>query len=154
MKQSPLQLLSYFVPEMSFSANQLFSQEKSIEGGIESFSVEAEASQQKAPNDFPGHSWSVQMVIAQDIKEGQNFPYRFKLIIVGMFALKEGVMTDDKESQFVKVNGSSIVYGVARELMRSATCLGPWGSLIIPTVSFYESAPMQKEESAPLPKAD
>jgi preprotein translocase subunit SecB len=154
MRHSPLQLLNYFVPEMSFSANQLFNQERPIEGGIEHFSVEATASQQKAPKDFPGHSWAVEMVIAQEIKEGQNFPYRFKMTIVGMFAFKGDVMADDKENQFVKVNGSSMIYGVARELMRSTASIGPWGALIIPTVSFYENVPEQKEESASVPKAD
>jgi preprotein translocase subunit SecB len=154
MKHSPLQLLRYFVPEMSFSANQAFNPEKACESGNEQFSVEAVVTKQKALENFPGHSWSVEMVISQKIKEGQNFPYQFKLTLVGMFACKDGVMTDDIENQFVRVNGSSMLYGAARELVRLTTTLGPWGEIILPTISFYNKEATQKEQNAPVPKAD
>jgi precorrin-4 methylase len=73
---------------------------------------------------------------------------------VGIFAFLDGAVTSEKEEQFVQVNGSSILYGAAREFLRSMTTLGPWGSAIIPGVSFYEQQASLKEEMTPVAKAD
>jgi preprotein translocase subunit SecB len=154
MKNSPLQLLRYFIPEISFSANPSFDSNKECDTAMEEFSVETAVNRQTAPKGFPGHSWTIEMKISQGIKEGKNFPYRFKLVILGMFAFLDEALAEEKETQFVRVNGSSILYGAAREVLRSTTALGPWDALIIPGISFYEKQLVQKEEAAPVQESD
>jgi len=154
MKHSPLQLLRYFVPEIHCSANQAFDEDKSRDSGYDQFSVEATVSRQKSPKGFHGHSWSVEMAIQQQLKEGQNFPYQFKLIIIGIFVCNHGKMTDEAETQFVKVNGSSLLYGAACELIRSTTALGLWGELMLPTTSFYDKDAVRRELGVATPKTE
>ena len=154
MKHSPLQLLQYFVPEISFTANQTFNTEKGCEGGIEEFSVEAVAKHQAAPENFQGRSWSVEMVISQKLKDGQNLPYKFSMTLVGMFAWLDKNATSEQEAQFVRVNGSTILYATAREVIRSTTTLGPWGPVILPTLSFYDKDASKEQATSQAPKAE
>ena|SRR5579872_2914565 len=147
MKHSPLQLLRYLVPEASCSANAKFDPEKGLEGGTEQLSVTAVVSQQKAPDNFVGHSWTVEMTIFQKLKEGQNFPYKFEITLIGFFACGNGLPPAAEEERFVRVNGSSMLYGAAREIVRSLTARGPWGELFLPAISFYDQDSKAKGEA-------
>jgi preprotein translocase subunit SecB len=136
MKYSPLQLLRYLVPEVSCSANPSFDPEKDYEAGTEQLSVSAVVTQQQAPEKFTGHSWSVEMRISQKLKEGQNSPYTFEVALVGFFACGGGLPPAAEEERFVRVNGSSMLYGAAREIIRSLTARGPWGEIFLASASF------------------
>jgi len=154
MKHSPLQLVRYLVTETNYSANPNFKPDKDWVGAIESFSVESTVNRLAAEKDFPGHSWSVEMVISQKLQAEQNFPYKFQVNLVGMFACNDKAFDEGKENEFVRVNGSSMLYGIAREIVRSLTAAGPWGQIVLPTISFYDNETKPKEQSAPVPKAD
>ena len=80
-------------------------------------------------------------------------PYHFKIKLVGLFRCHYGQADVDAEA-FVRTNGSSILYGIARETLRSITSVGPWGDMLLPTVSFYapEALP-EKAESVEKPKS-
>ena len=52
---------------------------------------------------------------------------------------RRGVGFMESETRFVQVNGSSMLYGMAREHIRSLTAAGPWGAIILPTMSFYDN---------------
>jgi len=153
MKYSPLQLVRYLIPEISVSANSSFDPQKPIEARTDQFSVQVVVTQQEVHEEFKGHSWSIEMTITQKIMEGQNSPYTFRLSLVGLFFCKDGLPPKAEEERFVRVNGSSILYGAAREMMRSVTALGPWGALLLPTASFYESEAAQKVEGTTIPNS-
>jgi preprotein translocase subunit SecB len=146
MKPSPLQLLRYFTPEISCSANLAFDPAREAVNGPDQLSVSAVVARQKTPDNLPGHSWSVEMTITQSLREGNNFPYKFNLALIGFFVCKDGFATPADEEQFVRVNGSSMLYGASRELVRSLTSSGPWGELFLPTLSFYDKASKPQAE--------
>jgi len=154
MTHSALQLLRYVIPELSCSANPSFNPQKECEGGIELFSAETAVAPAKAPDDLKAHAWSVEMRISQTFKEGQNFPYKFDLTILGFFTMQNGQAPESGEERFVRVNGSSMLYGIAREIVRSITATGPWSSVFLPTISFYQKDPNQKDETTLVSKAD
>jgi preprotein translocase subunit SecB len=154
MKHSPLQLLRYLAPDVSCAANPGFSPEKPLDVVLDQFSVNAVATRQQAPDNFTGHSWSVEMTISQKLKEGQNFPYKFELTLVGFFACHDGLPPTAEEDTFVRVNGSSMLYGAAREVVRALTSRGPWGELFLPSISFYNKESKPKEAVAQAPKQD
>jgi preprotein translocase subunit SecB len=142
MKNSPLQLLRYVVPEASCTATPTFDPTQPIDSAITAqLSVNAAVTRQKAPDNFPGHSWSVEVSISQTLKEGQNFPYTFKVSLVGFFTCRDDLPPEAEEERFVRVNGSSMLYGAAREIVRSLTARGPWGALFIPGISFHDIPP-------------
>ena len=150
MKPSALQLVRYLVTDISCAANPNFKTDKALEGAFEQYLVDVKFNQMEQKNEFPGHPWSVELGITQTLKEGQNFPYGFKISVIGIFAFQDGALPGDKEKEFVRINGSSMLYGVAREHIRTITAAGPWGAIIIPTMSFYdnkEATPQEATES-------
>jgi lysyl-tRNA synthetase class I len=86
MKASPLQLLRYFVPEIACTANQDFDMDKEFELPIEQFQVTTNLRRsEQEKDDEEANSWLLEMSIIQQIAPKQNFPYEFKLNIVGLF---------------------------------------------------------------------
>ena len=138
MKLSPLQLARYFVTDIGCKANPQFNPEREMQGALEQFSVNVRLNALPPEKDVSGHSWSLEMEIAQRKKEDQNFPYEFHISLLGIFTSQEGPNLE-METTFVQVNGSSSLYGMAREHIRALTAAGPWSEIILPTVSFYEN---------------
>jgi len=139
MKPSALQLVRYLVTDISCTANPNFKPDKELDSTFEQYLVDVKFNPLEKTKDFQGHPWSVELGITQKLKEGQNFPYGFRICVIGVFALQEGVLPGDKEVELVRTNGSSMLYGVAREHIRAITAAGPWGAIIIPTMSFYDN---------------
>ena len=154
MKLSPLQLSRYVVTNIGCTANPKFDAEKEIIGALEQFSINANAKPAESDKDVPGHSWSVELEVTQKRNEDQNFPYEFHISIVGVFACQDGALDKEKETRFVQVNGSSMLYGMAREHIRALTAAGPWGAVILPTMSFYDPKEQPQKEETPAPKAE
>jgi preprotein translocase subunit SecB len=148
MKHSRLQLIRYFVGEIEYSANKSFNPQKEWDGGTDQLTVLAASTRKEEPVGPCDHSFVVELSISQSIQENQNFPYSLKFTLVGVFVCLDKEMAKDKEDYFVKVNGSSMLYGVARELIRSITSVGPWGPLLLPTVSFHEDETSDEKEEA------
>ena len=73
--------------------------------------------------------------------EGKNAPYAIKMEIFGYFRVPDQ-MPEEIREKMVKTNGSSILYGAAREIIREMTGRGIYGKTYLPTVSFAR-APTQ-----------
>jgi preprotein translocase subunit SecB len=151
MKHSPLQLVRYLVTDIACTSNPKFNPKKEMVGTMEQYSVEFKASPLEPSKEVPGHPWSVELVVSQKIQDGQNFPYEFRIAMVGIFGCNNAAKVDEEEIRFVRVNGTSMLYGIAREQIRALTAASPWGAIIIPTISFYDSIEHSKKEEA-LPK--
>jgi preprotein translocase subunit SecB len=138
MKLSPLQLVRYLVPEVACVANAAYDDKKPSDLSETSFKAESQIHplESKSPDKYS--SWSVELDLSQDADEKANVPYHFNIKLVGLFRCnnKEGNVPAEV---FVRTNGSSILYGIARETLRSLTSVGPWGDMLLPTVSFYAS---------------
>ena len=148
MKLSPLQMTRCVVTNIGCAANQQFDPEKEIQGALEHFFINAKASPVEPEIGVKEHSWSVELEIIQKKAEGTNYPYDFNISIFGFFTCKDGILPTEKETQFVQVNGCSMLYGMAREHIRSLTATGPWGAIILPTMSFYEQKEQPKKEDS------
>ena len=146
MKLSPLQLTRYVVTNISCAANSKYNPEKEIVGALDQYSINTKANPLAPEKDIPGHGWSVELEVRQEKKEGQNFPYEFHISIFGIFTCQDGTLNSEKETRFVQVNGSSMLYGMAREHIRALTAAGPWGAVILPTMSFYDNKEQPKQE--------
>lgn len=144
MKLSPLQLTRYLVTDICCRANPKFNPEKEMQGALDLFSVDVRINPLEPEKGVAGHSWSLELNITQKKKDEQNFPYEFNISMLGFFTIQE-IQDAEKELRFVEVNGSSTLYGMAREQIRVITAAGPWGPMILPTLSFYP----QKETLIP-----
>lgn len=74
-------------------------------------------------------------------------PYRIALQVVGQFSVNQDFRPEDLK-KIVQVNGASMLYSAARELVLLVTSRGPWSAFQLPTISFYqavsEAAPQQQ----------
>lgn len=87
-----------------------------------------------------------------------SFPYNIAMVIAGFFEVEQSFDEKDK-GLLAHVNGSSILYGAAREYIFTATAHGKFGPLMLPATSFNKKSQKTKSiqnvtsltESEPLP---
>ncbi len=148
MKLSPLQLVRYLMPQITCEANAAYDNKKPSDLSETTFKAESQIHpvDSKSPDKYS--SWSVELDLSQEPDEKANVPYHFKVKLVGLFRCnsKEGNMNPEA---FVRTNGSSILYGIARETLRSITSVGPWRELLLPTVSFYANEALPEKVEGP-----
>lgn len=65
-------------------------------------------------------------------------PYRIALQAVGLFSVSKDFKHDDLK-KIVQVNGASMLYSAAREMVLLITGRGPWSAYQLPTISFYQA---------------
>ena len=141
--KSPLELERYFVSDQAVTARNVFSPEKEIETRVEEYSVSNEAIRLPATEDQPG-KWQVTVHIKHQPATETNFPYDFRLTIVGIFKCLTEKADPAHIERLMKINGSSMLYGMSREIIRANTERGPWNGIVIPTYSFYEPKPSEE----------
>ena len=133
MKSSPLQLEHYFVSDLHFSANRAFDPKKEVKLKVEDFGVETAL---LSPDPA---KWQVTLRVKHQPALSVNAPYSFTLEVVGFFHVVPEFPAD-KVQQLIKTNGPSILYGIAREVVRDFSMRGPHPGLMLPSVSFFEPA--------------
>lgn len=133
MKISPLQLERYFSTDLHFTANRQFDAEKPVEITDAQFSVQASALRSKEQ----AKQWQITLHIQYQPAASANAPYAFSLEMVGFFEVAGG-FPEEKTEQLVRTNGATMLYGIAREIVRDLTARGPHAALVLPSVSFFE----------------
>jgi preprotein translocase subunit SecB len=143
MKTAPISLLEYFATDISLSANSRFDAAMPSEIKEGDFSVEVRL--QIITNHKDKHRWQVTLEIKHQAAPETNFPYAFRLVLVGFFGVEEWVKSEDEE-RTVRIHGASVLFGMAREIARAMTGRGPHRPVMLPTVSFYEPASSQPKQ--------
>jgi preprotein translocase subunit SecB len=144
MNASPLQLSSYFVSDLALTANRDYNKDKPILLSMEHLAVETEFIQNK--DDI--RKWQVQVKIQQKPVPDTNAPYSFLLEMVGFFDIAKKY-PEAKIEAMVKTNGPSVLYGAAREILRTLMSHGPFCPIILPTGSFYTPDLVEKFKTKP-----
>jgi preprotein translocase subunit SecB len=142
MNLAPLQLLDYFVHALHVEALGTYDPAKQQELDLESLEVKESCFPvgEEHPNRF-----AVDLLIKQPAVEGKNLPYTYELHMLGFVEAHPG-FSKENQKRLVEINGPSMLFGSAREILRTATGRGPYGPVMIPSTSFF------KEESKPRPK--
>lgn len=139
MKPAPLLLKGYFVNQMSFTVNLEHDPAQPTELTFEDINVESDCQKavQTADVQGEGPAWQTRVLITQNLPPEKNAPYNYAVELVGLFQVAKGY-PEEKCDRLVKTNGRSMLYGLAREVIRNLTSQGPFPPMLIPTVSFYE----------------
>ncbi|MFA6959389.1 MAG: hypothetical protein WC205_01405 [Opitutaceae bacterium] len=135
MKAAPITLLDYCATDLSFTANREFAQERPVDFRMEDFA--ATPTVQLSPRDNEPRRWQLTLEIKHTPVVGCNFPYAYRLVLVGFFRAEDSV-TSANEERTVRIHGASVLYGMGREIVRAVTGRGPHRAVLIPTVSFYD----------------
>jgi preprotein translocase subunit SecB len=133
MKASPLLLKQYYVITLNVAANPNFKKDQPIDLSWEDFSVESEY----APSPHTAQ-WQVRLYVQHRAHPQRNYSYSFSLEMLGLMDVNPS-FPEDKHKLLVEVNGASMLYGAAREIIRSATGHGPFLPILLPSVSFLPS---------------
>lgn len=140
MKPARITLIGYFATELQLGTNHAFAPDQPVQFRDSDLVVEVSTKQnEQAPRN--GDRWQVVMGIRHQPATGVNFPYSYRVVLVGQFGVGENVKPGDEE-RFVRIQGASVLYGMAREIVRALTGRGPYRPVILPTVSFYEPNPV------------
>lgn len=135
MKPSPLDLTAYFVTELSLTANLEFSPDKPTQLRMEDLRISTDLRRQEGKP-----PWQIVLKVQQNVGPERNSPYNFALTLVGLFDVHPTVPAEQVE-RLVKVNGSSMLFAAAREILRADMARGPHFPLLLPSISFYPAKP-------------
>lgn len=139
MKPAPLRLQNYFLTELHLQARSNFKSGEPAEWNEKGFCVTPAHRLLPADGDKP-RCWETTLEIGHQPAPDDNFPYSFQLKLVALFEEKPamGAMEPELRERIIKINGSSMLYGAAREIVRAATGRGPYSAVLLPSVSFFE----------------
>ncbi|HEY6333080.1 MAG TPA: hypothetical protein VI756_27400 [Blastocatellia bacterium] len=145
MQLSPLQLDAYYVKELWFSVLPGLDEQTqfAVLPGMHAILTElkevepllTEVTVSGGPKDDNPLRWRMELTVAT--KEGKDFkfPYKFRIIVVGFYSVSDQY-PQDKRELLVRVNGPSILYSAAREVIAATTGRGLFPAAILPSVSF------------------
>ncbi len=139
----PLDIIAYHIDEFAFRALDEFEGERE---GAGTFSIDFNHEQNE--ND-PRHFRIVMEIrfAEHGYKAEENPPYSITLKLTGYFGFVEG--TPDKVlHRMIDVNGSSILFGIARGFVGQVTSAAKNGQFLLPPVNFIALVNARREAKA------
>lgn len=144
---SPLKCRGYFVTELMVTANPEHDAKNAAKLDFKDLQVDTTA--EAVPNESGTRIWRVLLHVRQNVGPEKNAPYNFGIVLLGHFEVHPEY-PDAKVRQLVSINGSSILYSAARQILRDSMHNGPFAALLLPTVSFSEPS----QDAAPAKVAE
>jgi preprotein translocase subunit SecB len=146
MKLSPLQLGYYRVTKCSVTSRPEYDPEQEESDAILD-QIDAILSVEHLPEEDTEHTmaWFVGLCLEFSPAAEDNAPYDFQIDLYGCFHCAGELPPGMDAEQLVGINGSSILYGIARELVQSITEKSMWGALTLPSMSFTDYKDMLRE---------
>lgn len=142
MRVAQIQLTNYFVSELQFAANRGFKRDAPSNITADDLQV----SHQASANVENERQWQITLRVALHAAPESNSPYSFLVEMVGFIQVDTSV-TEDRIERFARINGTSLIFAAAREIIKAATSRGPFPPLLLPTVTFWE--PKKEKQSPP-----
>jgi preprotein translocase subunit SecB len=132
MAQSPLYIEGYTLSKLEWNENSevvLDTEKKKLDQQFEVLT-----GLQKHPTEEG--RWRVALDV-NSVDTGDSNPISFKVTYTGYFRVNEGFPAENAE-QLVAVNGSSILFAAAREMLMLLSGRSTHGAFILPSVSFID----------------
>lgn len=142
---SLLRCTQYFVTDLSCSSNSEHNPDKPVEVEFKDLVVES-ASEDLSTEEHPNR-WAISLDIRQNVPTEKNAPYNFAIELVGDFEVHPDVPKEAVQ-RLVEVNGSSLLFTAARQILLDVMHRGPFTPMILPTVSFVDPAPSEGPASS------
>lgn len=150
MNISPLQLTDYFVHSMNMEALADYDASKPADLDLDALSVNHHVFQ---PDEDKPRSLGIDLTIKQSVVEGKNLPYSYELHMLGFIQVLPENLSPEKMKRLVEINGPSMLFGAAREIVRAATGRGPYGPVLMPSTTFYKPSNEAKAKKKTARKA-
>lgn len=140
---SPLRLENCFTEELTVKTNPSFAPgvEKKKEGKLQ---CEVELAGNK--NDPSKFRVGLSVSVEPSMEYPALDPYLIQVKITGVFGFSGDLPSEETMHRMVSLNGSSILYGIARGLVIEVTGNGRWGKYILPAVNFVQLLEQQSQK--------
>jgi preprotein translocase subunit SecB len=134
MSPTPLRLESYFFTKVHVDANPAYSPDKQPKE--QDIQVDVSVGILRSKKDADRYQLALE--IDRVHSDSAELPYQFSVAAVASVIVDPDLKHPDV-ARLVKVNGSSMLYSAARELVLLVTGRGPWGSFQLPTLNFHSA---------------
>lgn len=138
MELAPLQLIRYWIDDLEIHAHRQFDVENEESDFLDSLDVNANVSELDPPEGISGDLglfWLVSLSIKVGDDAKVTDPYDIRLNLSGIVQTSPKLVSENLR-RIVDVNGPSMLFGVAREIVRNLTASGPFPAVLFPSVSF------------------
>jgi preprotein translocase subunit SecB len=134
---SSLQLNNYFIEELSVRGNPAY---EPMGADRNAGQISCTVDMAKGIGDDDGnYRIGITVMVRPASSRPALDPYEINLRVVGFFNfLPAPDMTPEDKDRMATLNGSSILYGLARGLVAQATGVGEFGKYLLPGVNFIE----------------
>lgn len=88
-------------------------------------------------NDADSRNWMVDLRVAFRSAEERKIAYEGSVEMTGVFKIVSDA-PEEKQLEMIAVNCPSILYSSIREFVAMVTAHGPYGKLVLPSVSFVD----------------
>lgn len=157
---SPLQLEGYYVRELSFKIKPDLDERVQfqmqigvglqLDGLLNPDPLTVNVQSAAASHKEDPYRWKCLVRVESNNPPDRIYPYEFLVILVGYFVVDEQVPREVIEN-LLKVNGASVLYSAAREVIASATARGAFPEVLLPTVTFMPNDEPEQAEQKQLP---
>ncbi len=148
MKLSPIQLEAYALSDLAYRANQDHKPDQDTAYRDDDIVVEHKCERTQGDDRL----WEASLSLRIQPRAEANAPFYISLQLSGLVRALPELQSDNVE-QLMRVNGASLLYGVAREVVRQVTALGPFSPLLIPSVTFRPDPPAVATPALPPEKS-
>ena len=164
MQLSPLQLLEYTFESFSVNLTPDYDNSRRDPSAVvapSNMTLESECGIADIQEKDAFSDYALKLVLKVAPSEQASAPYSLAVAVRGIFRMHR--MNDEKDLPDRKsralVNGISILYGVAREMVTSVTSRFAYGQMLLPTLNFTQlaqtpaaAAATSQPEPAPMKK--
>lgn len=140
MKPAAVALIDYFATDLALATNRSFAADKPLQFKESEFVIDVSVKRTDGTVESD-RRWQVTLDLRHQPGPETNFPYSFRVALVGQFTVATWAKTEEERT--VRIHGASVLYGMGREIVRVLTGRGPYRPVLIPTVNFYH----QKSDS-------
>lgn len=151
MRASNLQLDHYYLEELHFALSERYGTETMEEVPLKAQDVDVTVEAGQNPDNEL--EWLFRLKIALNDADAK-FPYEFSMRLLGYFMVDEDCKPEMRE-QLATINGPSILYGAAREILAIASARSRYVSIFLPPVRFFgmTKEPPPSDDQKALPPA-
>jgi preprotein translocase subunit SecB len=134
--EAPVQLVNYRIKRLNFEVVKDFEQ---IKVKDTSFSTHVDFNLYGTKENPLKYTVEIILKISPLTDQEVYLPYEIALILQGIFLFEEG-MEDEEIGYHLNISCTSMLYGVARNIIHQLTGQSSYGAIIIPAVQFSKIA--------------
>lgn len=140
---SPLELKFHYVKELSFSIIESYIDKNLSDVQVDSPQIAVEVKTEKINDNL--REWRIEVLIENQEGVSSDFPYSFRIVLVGFFHVSDE-WPDNRVENLAKVNGTSLLFSAAREILVTVTSRTGFPSTVLPVVMFTPLAAPQSPD--------